>query len=74
MFNVGSLLKATGIDIIELSPSCFLSCLLTGKDYYVTLKLLGQECTADLSNVASAKFQELRGKIYDAVSIEESFL
>merc|ERR1719154_671110 len=37
-----------------------------GKDYYVTLKLLGQECTADLSNVASAKFQELRGKIYDA--------
>eukprot|EP00794_Sanderia_malayensis_P012965 gene12965-14298_t len=37
-----------------------------GKDYYVTLKLLGQECNADLSNVASAKFQELRAKLYDA--------
>jgi len=37
-----------------------------GKDFYVTLKLLGQECSADLSNVASAKFQELRGKLYDA--------
>ena len=41
---------------------------MLGKDYYVTLKILGQECSADLTNVASAKFQELRGKLYDAVS------
>lgn len=37
-----------------------------GKDYYVTLKLLGQECSADLSNVASQKFQDLRAKLYDS--------
>ena len=48
--------------------------LSAGKDFYVTLKLLGQECSADLSNVASAKFQELRGKLYDAVSFKDDLL
>ena len=62
------------------SSKCIFSCKLScrnelknctpsiGKDFYITLKLLGQECSADLTNVASPKFQELRGKLYDAVS------